>query len=304
MKVKLYKKVSDSWSGTTLYANCKHYIGSYLTRTGARYTGLDRLDQERLEKLLGEDLSPNSSYWDEFRIIIKSTDEDGIDFDTSDPFDELRVRFLENHKRVGKGYTDRKMGTDYVLVKEEQAAKELNKKAKVKIEVMKAYSDLTPDEMRKALRLYGHKSDNISMEIAESTLFTLIEEDPKKFKEIWIDNPYRDTQFLIEEAVANNVIRKNKTLYKYGTDLIGNSIEDAIDYLRNPANANLRIAIKSQVEGKRVVEKPTEEREIKSQVSKILEEPDEMPDEEPKEEIKEEVKEEKPKKKVTKPKKK
>lgn len=272
MIVKLYKKTSDSWSGVALYANCKHGIGSYITRSGGRYTGLDNLTRERLEKELGRNLGPTSEFWDTFRINITSKDDKGLTFNTDDPFDELKVRFLEGHKRVANGYMDKKMGADYVIVKEEQAAEEINKKAKIKIESIKEFEKLTPDQMRKVLRLYGHKSNNVSIEIVQSTLFTLVEEDPKKFKELWIDNPYRDTQFLIEEAVASNIIRKNKTLYKYGTDIIGNSIEEAIDYLRDPGNANLRIAIKSQIEGKRTIEKPVEEREVKSQVSQLLEE--------------------------------
>jgi len=296
MIVKLYKKTTDQWSDVKLYANCKHYIGSYYTRSGRRYTGLNEIDRERFEKELGKDLRPDSEFWDEFNIPFKSSD-DCLTFNTSNVLDEFKVKFLEGNKRVANGYGDRKAGADFVLVKEEEVAEEINRKAKVKIEAMKEYDKLTPNQMRQALRLYGHKSDNVSSEVVQSTLYTLIEEEPKKFKEMWIDNPFRETQFLIEEAVANNVLRRNKTIYKYGSDIIGNSIEEAIEYLRNPANANLRLTIKSNLEGKKFVEQPTEERETVSEFTKLKKE---IEEEEKEVVIEEEVKEEIKPKKVSK----
>ena len=66
------------------------------------------------------------------------------------------------------------------------------------------------EEMRKCLRLYGHKTDNISNELVESSLFDLIENNPDKFFLIWVNNKVRDTQYIIGAAISKNVIRKSK----------------------------------------------------------------------------------------------
>ena len=104
--------------------------------------------------------------------------------------------------------------------------------------------------MRKALRLYGYKSDAMSNEVVESKLFELVEKDPNKFFLIWVNNKTKNTQFIIEAAIAKNIIRKSRNVYYYGTDIIGNSLEDAIGYLDDKKNQDLRLVIIQETEAK------------------------------------------------------
>lgn len=276
MKVILTKRMSDDWSRIDIYQNCKHRIGTYYKRSGALYTGdFNPIDKERFEKELGLNLSEkiNNDYnpfWINYHIMLDSKNKNI--YDTSNIKDEFDVKFLENHKDIALGYTDRKPGTKYVLLKEQDEAEVINKRAQLKIKAFTEYGKLTPEQMRKALRLYGYNGKTMSNEIVQSTLYKLVEEDPNKFILLWVDNADKDVQFLIEEAVGNNVIRNNKTIYKYGTDIIGYTLEDAIGYLKDPRNANVRLAIVSQIEGKKVVELPQEERTVKAQYKKLLEE--------------------------------
>ena len=106
------------------------------------------------------------------------------------------------------------------------------------------------EEMRKCLRIYGHKSDNISNELVESKLFELIEKDPRKFFLLWIDNKNKDTQYILETAISKNVIRKSKNVYYYGTDVIGRSQDDAISFLNEKANQDIKMAIMQEIESK------------------------------------------------------
>jgi hypothetical protein len=271
MVVKLHKKISDDWSRTDIFSDCHHRIGSYIKRNGRRYTGdLSEREQERFSKALNINFNDRDDYWNTYHIAIDG--KNNVTLNTENIEDEFAVAFLEKHKEVALGYNDRKPGTKYVLIKEEDEAEKVNKRAQVKIRAITEYGKLTPEQMRKALRLYGHNSSSVSNEIVQSTLYNLVEDDPGKFLTLWVDNDNKETHFLIEEAVANNVIRNNKTIYKYGTDIIGYTIEEAIDYLKDPRNANLRLAIISQMEGKKETETPIEDRTVKSQFKKILEE--------------------------------
>ena len=104
--------------------------------------------------------------------------------------------------------------------------------------------------MRKCLRVLGNKADEVSNEIVEQRLSNIVEQDPFTFIEKWVDNKNKETEFLIQDAVSKNVLRKNKNVYKYGTDIIGNNLEATIDYLDNAANQDLKFTITQETSAK------------------------------------------------------
>ena len=104
--------------------------------------------------------------------------------------------------------------------------------------------------MRKCLRIFGVKSDNLSNELVESTLFNLVDKQPAKFFQVWVNNKDKETEFLIEEAIAKGVLRKDRTQYYYGSEMIADSKEDAIAYLNAKKNQDLKLSIINQVENK------------------------------------------------------
>jgi hypothetical protein len=273
MKAVLTFKKKDPWSGYTIYNNCKHAIGSYVKRSGVIYTGLEHDDllREELEKALGLDLKPSSSFWDTFYVFL--TDKN-VHLDTDDNENKLKYYFLKGHKDVSFGYNDKKPNAKYVLLQAEEEAKEQNSKTRIKRRAITEFDKLTVDQMRKALRLYGYNSTNTSAEVVESTLFKLVEEDPNKFLLVWVDNNDKDTQFLIEEACSKGIMTKSKSTYKYGTDIIGNNIYDVIDYLNKIENRDLKLSIKTQLQSKDLTlgKQKVEFKRESSQVSKLLKE--------------------------------
>jgi hypothetical protein len=285
MKVILKRKTSP-WSKFEIYDNCKQIIGTYYTRRGTLYTGLEDNITEKLEleEKLKEDLDSASAFWKTFNVVLTSNTDVVLQDIIHDPWDRLKYLFLKGHKNVQNGPRDKKPNSEYILISEEDSAKVINTEAKVKVKAFKEFGGMTPDEMRKALRLFGYSAKDVSNEVVESTLYQLIEDSPAKFIELWIDNKDKEYQYLIEEAVSSNILRKNKTTYKYGTDVVGNTLEEAIDYLKNPANSDFYHNIKDQVNGKKNMFKKAEQVNDKSEVAKL------------KEEIEKEATEEKPKK--------
>lgn len=273
MIVKLIKKEAERWAGVKFYKNCNHTIASYFTRSGRRYTGLDKEDVERFQKEgVAKDLTPESTFWDTFGIKI-GNERDSILIDTADPYQEFQYKFLKNHKRVASSIKDITPGKDFLLLHEELEANEANKFARQKRKAFSEFDTMTPEQMRKALRLYGINAANSNNEIVESTLFRLVEDSPAKFISLWVDNQNKEVQYLIEECVAKNIIRKSNTTYKYGTDVLGYTIEETIDYLKNPANRDLRMTLLAQLEGKTTFDTAkVKNTAIKSQAEKLLEE--------------------------------
>ena len=66
----------------------------------------------------------------------------------------------------------------------------------------------------------------------------------------WINNKSKETEFLLEEAIAKGVIRKDKTHYFYGSDMFADTLEDAIAYLDNKKNQDLKLSIINETQNK------------------------------------------------------
>ena len=250
MEVELRFARVNPWAGIAKYKNCYDYIGPYFTRSGNIYTGLTEEDARRLEKAIGFEegkLSPSSLYWKTYSVRLGAKP---LYLHTERPEDGLAYLFLKNHKRVALGLSNLRPQHDYVLVNSNAEAEAANRLNKVKREAFAEFNKMSLEDMRKCLRIYGHKADNISNELVESKLFELIEKDPNKYFLIWVNNKNKETQYILETAISKNIIRKSKNVYYYGTDVIGRSQDDAISFLNDKSQQEIKLAILSEIEGK------------------------------------------------------
>lgn len=256
----------DSWSGLVRYRNCYEDIGPYYTRSGMIYTGLTPADEERLGKLLGNDLRRSSDFWKNFFIRTYSTD---VYLNLDDPNDELRYLFLKNHKRVKTSIFERKASANFLLINKEEEAKKSNLINKVRRTAMKEFDRLTPEDIRRCLRLFGHNADSMEPEVAENRLFEIVEGNPQSFIDRWVNNARRDSEVLVERAISMNIIRRNKNIYRYGSEVIGRIMSEAIEFLENPKNQDILLSIMRAVESKSYMGDFIEESQQEESVSEI-----------------------------------
>ena len=250
MEVVLKKKTKDPWAKVIKYKNCFDYIAPYWTRSGNIYTGLTPDDEKRLEKALGFEegkLSKGSPYWVNFCIKLGDTEKV---LDTTNPWDELQYLFLKNHKRVATSLADIKPATDYVLINKEAEAQESNRINRRKRDAIKEFDKMSLEDMRKCLRLYGYKADTMSSELVESKLYSVVDKDAEKFFVKWVNNKDKDTEYIIAQAVSKNIMRKSRNIYYHGTDIVGNSLQDAIAYLNDAKNQDLKLTIMDEIKSK------------------------------------------------------
>ena len=139
---------------------------------------------------------------------------------------------------------------DYLLINKDSEAEETNKRNKVKRDAYRELDKMSIEDMRKCLRLYGMKSDSMSNELVEAKLSEQIESAPDKFIMKWVNNPNKEMNWMIEEALSKNILRKNRAQYYFGTDLIGNGIEDVVAYLKDKKNQDILISIKNELKSK------------------------------------------------------
>lgn len=235
------------WSGKVKYRNCYEDIGPYFTRSGMIYTGLTPADEVRLGSILGIDLKRSSEYWKNFFIRVYDTD---IYLNLDDPNDELKYLFLKNHKRVKTSIFDYKAGANFLLINKEEEAKKSNLINKVRRKAMKEFDNLNSEDIKKVLRLYGHNAENMENEVAENRLFEIVESNPQSFLDRWVNNVHKETEYIIEKAISMNIIRRNKNIYRYGSEVIGRSILETIDFLDNPKNQDILLSIMKTIQSK------------------------------------------------------
>lgn len=244
------------------YRNCFDYIGPYFTRSGNIYTGINEEDSLRLGAILGLNLLPSSSFWNTFSVRIGAGD---VYIDTEDPLDEIKYLFLKNHKRVKTSIFENKATADYLLINKEEEAKKENLFNKAKVDAISEYRRMSLTDMRKCLRLFGHNAENSSGELVENELFKIIENNPNAFLNKWVNNRNRELEVIIEKAIAKNIIRRNKNVYKFGSEAIAYNMQECIDYLNNPKNQDVKLSILSAIDAKDyIVEGDAPEKDLKS----------------------------------------
>lgn len=251
MEIRLQHARKDPWSGFMKYnSSCFTGICAPLSRAGNRLTGLEPEDERRLEKALGYPeghLARTSRFWVTYTVRVP---KEGLILDTDVPEHEMMYKLAMANPRVAKNMGMINPSTDFVIINREAEAEESNKRNKTKREAMACFTKMSPNEIKQALRIYGFSSDNVSPDVAEQKLFDHVEANPSKFLTLWVNNANRDTQALLEQAIAKNVIRKQRNVYYYGTDVIGRSLDDAIASLDDKNNQDVRIAIMQETESK------------------------------------------------------
>jgi hypothetical protein len=253
MRYKLKLIDSKNYAGFNKFDNCFTTLVVPISRTGKRKTNLTKDEEEEIEKELGFApgfLNSESDFWKTFIIKISSK---GEMIDDSYGMGKLTYYILRKHYQVATTLSDITPNTLCSLVNEESEAVEKNRKSKIRRDAVKEFDKLSASEMRRALRLYGVNTDQISNDLVETKLFDEVEKDPSLFFTKWVDNKNRDTEFLIEEALSNNILRKNRTTYFYGTDILGNGSDDVVAYLKQPKNSEIRATIQAELEAKKKI---------------------------------------------------
>lgn len=192
-------------------------------------------------------MSKTSDFWTTFCVKVGART---VLLDDAVPRQAMMIKFLSGHKRVATSLEKMDAGKDYLLINREAEAIETNKLNKLRRDAIKEFDKLSLDQMRKCLRILGIRAEGMSNELVESTLFSVVDKEPRKFFTKWVDNKSKETEFILESAIAKGIIRKDRTQYYYGTELFADSLQDAVAYLDAKKNQDLKLSIINQIENK------------------------------------------------------
>lgn len=240
MEIRVKSIQTNKWSEWDRYPKCAEVFRPYLKRRGGIHTGLTREDEKRLGDIIGKDLRQGSQFWDEFKIVLGT---ETVILNTDFPEDEIKYLFLKGHKYVKPSISVIKPGARYYLHNADEEANVINDHNRVKRQAIKEFDKMKPIDWRKALRIYGDNASNVSDSVAEERLFARIEQNPQHFMRMWVENKNRNEEYIIKEGISKGVITKIKNTHNFGTILLGHSLEEAIGFLQNKENQDIKASI-------------------------------------------------------------
>lgn len=243
IKVKALKQGRKAWSNyeAPIYKGCKSYLTTHINKHGEMVTGLTKEDEVRLGEALNKDLRSTSPFWYDYRVILTGAD---LVLDLSKPEDELKFKVLSSHPEVAKSVNDKNPSARFVIYDEEQVAIGKSTKAEIKTKAFKLFSELTDNQKKDILKLYPgmQKASKESASVVTAKLFDLMESDPNKFITLVTDKN-KETKIFIQDLLNAHILKKNGSAYKYGDDILGHNLEATVDYLSDPLNQSLKLAL-------------------------------------------------------------
>lgn len=219
---------------------------------------LNKEEQEFFEKKL--QLKPGAlsfydkenKFWSELKIKVS---KEGIKLDLSEPMDFLRWKvLLANVKEIAPSQNEKfdKNTYMFMLVDENYQVEERATKANKTKAAYKAYGNLTSSEskMRNFLRVWGKKPSNgATREFMEAEIDKIIEQSLDEFLAIIKDSNYEHRLFIEDALEAKALTKVGRTAYALpGGDKIGGSLQEAIDWIKDPKNSEEVLTIKVRIE--------------------------------------------------------
>lgn len=262
--VKLKPIVRSGWlpsghDGEWKFTNCETWIVPFRSMdTGIRQTGLTDEDEKSLEKALrmnSRTLSKyNEEYWSKYQIRIH---KDGLTLDLNNPKSKLDYFVLKANPLVASSLADVAYNPSamFYLSSEIEEAKTKNSIEKSERTAIKKYGTLSLQDMIDVLRVYSLQegkgqvryTKSTPADLIESTLYTKVKESPEEFLRI-VDDASFKTKVFIDKLVSKRILIKSGSKYiVHGGDSIGATLQDAIDFLEDPHNQDVKVALLSKL---------------------------------------------------------
>ena len=211
------------------------------------------------------DVAPNhadwpkysKAFWAELSIPVGFTGvqlEIGTD-DNGNPenlMDYIKYRFALKHPHVSltKEEMDTNFNKRFYIQDLSRDDKVLNNKIQLRKDADKVFIKVSSDikNMRRVYRLMSNKvnPNNLTDEQLENGLYEMKESSPKKFIRVSIDK-HLEMKAEIEEMVSAEVLRKIGNQVIYIDDIIGETIDDTVIYLKDKKNSGTLTVLRAKL---------------------------------------------------------
>lgn len=246
-----------------VYAESKRRIGSTFTSNGDVYTGLSFAEQHALMPYVvgvpATDPSFIKEVKDYFRNLTVEVPLDGVllEAGTDESGSPLNVmefvkyKFVVNHPHVAKDMESIAENRSYkyyiydAAKEKEEDFQELGVKKNAYKEFIKLSSE--PKKMDMVIRLYLENPNKMDSAAKELFLEKVLEENPAGFLRTITDKDLEMRSFL-EECITKEAVRKVGNAVLVGDEKIGDSVEEAILFLKDKKNSDTLTTLKARAQ--------------------------------------------------------
>lgn len=240
--------VKAKFSGLSSYSGAKMMIeGAQMDKTGYK-TGLTREEQAHYEEVLNKPkgfLNPDfeNKFWATVLNLNLPLDKPYI-LRVNSPMDEIRLKVIKERKDIANNELElAKNPTALFYIEDKEAKAKIEEQAiDVLMVANEKFNDLTTDEKKGYLKLYGKKGvDQTSDRVVKTELYREINKDPKKFIS-FTENPDITLRIQIEEMLEQGILIKKGNFYNFEQEVIGNSIDAVVAFFKDVKNQSVKLA--------------------------------------------------------------
>jgi hypothetical protein len=225
----------------------------YDTKTGKYATGLSEDERKKLEKETGYDLSDEFTnephpFWNSAIAKIKLPARTVV-FDTDKPLDYIKVKVLKASKLVANSVREYNEGLYpdalFVIFDEQEEAKIKASKIQKKRKAVQLAIKMSADEKINVIQIMSGKSmRGQSQDFLDVEIDKLIEDDLEGFlKYVKMDSNEVYIRAAILEGIHRNILTKEGNNVLYMGDVIGVTLDEAVNYFLDPQNQKIKASI-------------------------------------------------------------
>jgi hypothetical protein len=244
--------------GEFMYSGCRRgYPLPLDIKRNQLMTILTKEEQSFFEKEL--DMNPGDlstykkkdNFWHKFYVYI---DKNGLTLHLSDPIDNLRWRVLKVCPEVAPSWEERNNSAEFIfaLVDEDYL---INDEVKKSDKLKRAYKffgsiENSAEKMRNFLVVYGKKPPlNAKMDFLKSEISKIIEFNIDGFLAISEDKNFEMKLFIDNCLEIGALYKEGRTKVALpGGDIIGNTMDETIEFLRNKKNSDIYATLKAKLD--------------------------------------------------------
>jgi hypothetical protein len=260
MKVEIKPVDQKKWHGKTGEEDFTrpHTIRALVDARTNRYAvDLTTEELEKLGKELNEDLNtvynPSlsvESFWDSKQAEVKLENNLMI-FDTSITLDRIKIAIASQSPYVANSLKEFEEGVfplaTHIMINEKEEVEAKASKIQVRNEAIRKSEELTKDEKVSILIVLGEKNySEMSNNFIDVEIDKMINKDPKKFL-FHLKQDNIKLKSIVIDAIAKSILLKRGTQITYFESILGHSIDEVVNYLLDPDNESIKLAIMSRI---------------------------------------------------------
>lgn len=246
--------VKPRFSGISKHANTFTVLGSaqLSMKTGLYKTGLTLEEEGIYEEKLGLPKGTlnkrNADFWG--TLDIRLFNDKPTYFTIISPMDEIKAKVIMEHSMVANNELEMyaSPGAEFYIEDKESRAKLEEISIDLEFEAMQTLMNTTIEEKRGYLKLYPNTKgvDTFSETLVKTELMKKVKADPKRFLEFSKD-PDLKVRILIEDLLEAGKLTKKGSFYNYEGEVIGNSIEAAINFFKDLKNQSVKLVAEQDI---------------------------------------------------------